>query len=153
MSKFPWLKLRKKTDPELPLEPPIWLGNQSNGEYFHPQSPREAAMRKEILRRADEQSRYLGIDRRDFLVSSMGMFTTMAVINQMGCSSSESDGAGAGGAGGGGGGGAGGSGGGAPYVIPPEADCDPGMEAYLKGDEFIMDLQTHHLDRIQRAAG
>ena len=88
MAKFPWInKLRKKTAPEIPLEPPIWMGNHSNGEYFHPQTKREAAMRKEILRRADEKSRKLGIDRREFLASSMGLFTTMAVINQMGCSS------------------------------------------------------------------
>src|SRR5690242_9534987 len=87
MAKFPWLKLRKKTQAEFPVEPPIWMGNHSNGEYFHPQTKREAAMRKEILRRADEKSRKLGIDRREFLASSAGLFTTMVVINQMGCSS------------------------------------------------------------------
>src|SRR3954454_2415325 len=86
MKRFPWLKLRKKTDPELPLEPPIWLNNHSNGEYYHEQTPREAAMKAEILKRADEQSRYLGMDRREFLASSMGMVTSLAVINQMGCS-------------------------------------------------------------------
>jgi uncharacterized protein len=148
MSKYPWLKLRKKTDPEYPLEPPLWFGNQSNGEYFQPQTKRDAAMRKEILRRADEKARYLGMDRREFLVSSMGMFTTMAVINEMGCSNGDGSPVGVGSDGGNGDG----SGslydfsGGRPYVVPPEADCDPGMEAYLKGDEFIMDVQTHCFD-------
>ena len=39
------------------------------------------------MQRADEQARRLGIDRREFLASSMGMMTTLAVINQVsGCS-------------------------------------------------------------------
>jgi hypothetical protein len=80
--RFPWLKLPKKTDPEIPVETPIWLGNHSNGEYYHQQTPNEARMRAEILRRADEQSRYLGMERREFLASTMGMATTLAVINQ-----------------------------------------------------------------------
>jgi hypothetical protein len=32
MQRMRWLK-RKKTEPELPLEPPIRLGNMSNGEF------------------------------------------------------------------------------------------------------------------------
>jgi len=84
--KSPWLKLRKKTDPDIPFETPIWLGNHSNGEYYHEQTKHEAKMRKEILRRADEQARYLGMDRRAFIQSSMGMALTMAVLNEMGCS-------------------------------------------------------------------
>lgn len=61
-SRMPWLKLRKKTDPELPLEPPIWFGNRSNGEFFHPQTRREAQMREEIMRRADKEARRHGMD-------------------------------------------------------------------------------------------
>src|SRR5512134_3131926 len=95
MARFPWLKLRKKTEPELPLEPPIWLGSHSNGEYFHQQTPKEARMRREILRRADEQSRRLGIDRREFLASTMGMAVSLAVLNQMGCDAGD-DGGGSG---------------------------------------------------------
>jgi predicted TIM-barrel fold metal-dependent hydrolase len=128
--KFPWLKLRKKTDPETPLEPPIWLGDHSNGEYFHVQTPREAAMKKEILRRADESSRRLGMGRREFLASSMGVFTTFAVINQFGCSSDEKlaeNGEG-------------------PFVVPPDATCDPAHELSLQGKEFIFDVQTHSFD-------
>jgi len=143
-SKFPWLKLRKKTDPELPLEPPVWMGNHSNGEYFHAQTKQEAKMRKEVLRRAEEQSKYLGMDRREFLASSMGMATTMAVINQMGCSSSSDDPDPS-------------NGGRAiddpygfranpsqPYVVPPEATCEE--SDFLKQDYFIMDVQTHAFD-------
>jgi hypothetical protein len=111
MAKFPWLKLRKKTEPELPLEPPIWLGSYSNGELFHEQTPRERRIRQVVLERADEGARRLGIDRREFLASAAGFATTLSVINLASCGSS--DGSGLGGAGGGGAaGGAGGRGGG-----------------------------------------
>src|SRR5580698_3899710 len=92
-SKFPWLKLRKKTEPELPLEPPIWFGNQSNGEYFRHQTPQEAKMRAEILRRAEKEAPRHGMDRREFLASSMGVAVTLTVINEMGCGSSSASGA------------------------------------------------------------
>ena len=88
MKTFPWLRMQRKTDIELPLEPPIWLGSRSNGEYFHEQTPRERAMRKMILQRADEGARRLGVDRRMFLASSAGMATTLAVFNFFGCGSS-----------------------------------------------------------------
>ncbi len=88
MKKYPWLSLRRKTDIELPLEPPIWLGDRSNGEYFHEQTSRERAMRKMILERADVGARRLGVERRQFLASSAGMATTLAVFNLFGCGSS-----------------------------------------------------------------
>jgi predicted TIM-barrel fold metal-dependent hydrolase len=75
-----WLK-RKKTAPELPLEPPIRLGNMSNGEFFHESTPLEQKIRREILRQADEKSRKLGMDRREFLASAMGMCTSLSVLN------------------------------------------------------------------------
>ena len=59
MSRFPWLRMRRKTAPELPLEPPILLGNKSNGEFFWEQTPRERRMRQLILQLADERSRKL----------------------------------------------------------------------------------------------
>src|SRR5215831_12788236 len=98
MKRLPWFRLRKKTEPELPVEPPVWLGNRSNGEYFHQQTPREKLIRKLILERAEEGARRLGIDRREFLASSAGMATTLAVFNLVGCSSnSQSSRSGAGG--------------------------------------------------------
>jgi predicted TIM-barrel fold metal-dependent hydrolase len=80
MRRMKWLK-RKKTAPELPLEPPIRLGNMSNGEFFHESTPLEQKIRAEILRQADEKSRKLGIDRREFLASAMGMATSLSVLN------------------------------------------------------------------------
>lgn len=87
MKRYPWLKLLKKSRPEPELEPPIWLGDHSNGEYYHRQTPRDRLIRKLILERADEGARKHGIERRQFLASSMGMATSLAVINYVaGCS-------------------------------------------------------------------
>jgi predicted TIM-barrel fold metal-dependent hydrolase len=83
-----WLR-RKKTAAELPLEPPIRLGNMSNGEFFHQSTPQEQRIRAEILRQADEKARKLNMDRRDFLSSAMGMATSLSVLNlAAACSSS-----------------------------------------------------------------
>jgi predicted TIM-barrel fold metal-dependent hydrolase len=149
--KYPWLTLGKKTGPEIPYESPVWLGNHSNGEYFHPQTPREAAMRREILRRGDEEARRQGMDRRAFMASSMGMAIAMTVINETGCGSNSSSPSGQGIEGGGGDTGpacpnpgvpfpdAG-----TPYVVPPQATCEPSN--LLTVNEFIFDVQTHCFD-------
>jgi predicted TIM-barrel fold metal-dependent hydrolase len=136
-SKFPWLKLLRKSDPELPVEPPVWFGNQSNGEYFRFQTKREALMRKEILERAEKQARRHGMDRREFLASSMGMALTMTVINELGCGSSQATA-----------GPACGDGGlpmtDGPYVVPPEAMC--AGNTLPATSDFIFDIQTHCFD-------
>jgi predicted TIM-barrel fold metal-dependent hydrolase len=89
MKRYAWLDLMKKSlrDPE--LEPPFWLGNHSNGEYFHQQTARERLIRKLILERADEGARRHGIDRRQFLASSMGVATSLSVINWVAACSSK----------------------------------------------------------------
>jgi hypothetical protein len=146
-SKFPWLKLGKKTDPELPVEPPLWLGNRSNGEYFHEQTPREAKMREEIFRRADREARRHGMDRREFLASSMGMAVTLTVINELGCGSgSHATPADAGSAVASGVcGDAGFPQPAGPYVVTPEA-CTNASSIIPACDDFIFDIQTHCFD-------
>lgn len=132
--KLPWPHLKKKSAPEPPLEPPIWLGNVSNGEVFYPQSARDRRLKKEILKRADDQARYVGMDRRDFLASSMGLAVTLSVFNQA-CESETKGGTGTGGKYGIKG----------PYVVPQGATCDP--SAYIPAsDRFIFDVQTHAFD-------
>lgn len=79
--KFRWITKRKPSQPEAEYETPIWLGDKSNGEFFHKQTDRERKMREEILRRCDDNARKLGMDRREFIASSMGMMTTLAVFN------------------------------------------------------------------------
>src|SRR5512140_890728 len=92
MARLPWLKHRKKTSPEIVEKPPIRLGNFSTGEYFHEQTPLERKIEREILRQADDKARKLGMERRDFLASAMGMATSLSVLN-LAASCSSSDGA------------------------------------------------------------
>ena len=133
MKRFPWLKMRKKTDPELPLEPPLWFGNQSNGEYFRPATRKDRQTRKLILETADLNARKLGMDRRDFLSSVMGMATTLYVMNHVSaCSSSDT------------GKPSGKSDKDAGFGVPKDAMLDAELACQLvSGDEFIFDVQTH----------
>jgi uncharacterized protein len=171
MSKFalPWLRRRKKTAAALPLKAPIHLGPFSNGEIFFSPGPKERLVNELIMRKAEEGARRHGIDRREFLASSMGMATALWAVNVVsGCaghagSSGETGGGGTGGVGtggafGGGGGGGGGSvggggGGGAgeggSFEVPqdptdPEQVCATLLDA---SKEFIFDIQTHHVNR------
>jgi hypothetical protein len=137
-TKFPWLRLRKKTEPELPLEPPVWLGDVSNGEYYRFQTEHERKLRKHVLVKADENARRLGMDRREFLASTMGMATTLLAIGATSsCSSKNGDrqGARSGDAG---------ADGSKAICVPPEAMFDENAAcSALGGDEFIFDVQTH----------
>ena len=131
--KTPWFKLRRKTDDEPRLKPPIRLGNFSNGEFFHEQTPLEAKIEKEILVQADEKARRLGLDRRDFLASAMGMATSLSVVNL--AASCSSDGSTSNKPDGG-------------YRIPSDAtmDCELAESIFDGGDQFIFDIQTHHIE-------
>ena len=126
-TRLPWLKMRRKTAPELPLEPPLWMGTRSNGEYFHFQTPYEKRLRRFVLEQADANARRIGMDRREFLARAVGMATTLWCINIFsGCS----DG--------------GGNGGTAPLCVPPEAMFDENAAcSALGGNQFIFDVQTH----------
>lgn len=131
MTKLRWLKRRKKTAGDWPYEPPLLLGNKSNGEFFHEQTPLERKMRDVILRKCDDNARKLGMDRREFIASAMGMATSLSVLNlAAGCGDKNGNmpmqmaedrilgGMGGGGAGGASGvGGAGGAGGTMPVPI------------------------------------
>jgi uncharacterized protein len=116
--RLPWLTRHRKTAPELPAEPPLPLGNRSNGEYFHEQTEHERRIRSLILRRADELGRARGLDRREFLASSAGMATSLLAVNA--CQIDPS---------------------GNGYEPDPDPECEP-----LDPPEFIFDVQTHHVD-------
>jgi hypothetical protein len=103
-----------------------------------PETPRDRLVRKLILERADENARRLGLDRRGFLATAMGMATSLWALNLAGCSSSPS---------------------GAPakaiknarkdggYCLPEEAQLDEAAAcSVLSGNEFIFDGHTHHFD-------
>jgi uncharacterized protein len=112
-------------DPGLPIK----LEPCSNGEYVPP--PVSAVVR-EAVRRArrmcDENARRIGMDRRDFLYTSMGAATTLFALAAC---SSDSNGGRSGGT----------------YDVSEEAtvDADAALEA-LGSDQPVVDVQTHFLE-------
>jgi hypothetical protein len=117
----------KKSAPDDEPRSPIPLLAGSNGEH-PPREPdaRDRAAERLLREMVDERHRKLGRSRRDFLRSAAGAATALAVINQVhGCGDD---------AGGG-------------YEIDAGAtwDADQACEA-LGGDEFIFDVQTHHVN-------
>ena len=116
-------------DPGLPLKLDQVC---SNGECAPvPPSPlvREAARRARLL--SDENARRLGMDRRDFLVSSMGMATALWALGACSSDDSSSRDEEPGGS----------------FDVPEEAtvDADAALEA-LGSDQPVMDVQTHLLE-------
>jgi predicted TIM-barrel fold metal-dependent hydrolase len=86
MKRYPWTRLLKRSQRELPYDSPLYLGSWSNGEFFHEQTPHERKLRDAILRAGDDKARKLGMDRREFMASAMGYVTALSVIQQ-GCAS------------------------------------------------------------------
>ncbi|MFI5306061.1 MAG: hypothetical protein ACHQ53_01835 [Polyangiales bacterium] len=80
MKRYPWVKYLKRSEPDLPYDSPVYLGNWSNGEFFHEQTQYERKVREEILAAGDAKARKLGMDRREFMASAMGMATALSVI-------------------------------------------------------------------------
>jgi hypothetical protein len=102
---------------------PLTFDPVSNGEYLPPRKTRRHATMEEIAwSLVDRGVRRTGMTRRAFLRSTAGMAACLAAINEAG--------AGTGGA----------------YVLPKEAALDPAAaDTVLAGDEFIFDIQTHHV--------
>ena len=124
----------KKTDPELPILLPFVPGQASNGEFV-PKERTYTHRKAEALahQMAEEIARKRGLDRRRFLMSAGGMAVTLAAINLVGCDAEDTrdlpDGVGSGG------------------TFNTPVDADPGAVCeMLEGDEFIFDVQTHHVD-------
>jgi hypothetical protein len=68
------------------------MGALSNGEIFRSSTAASDRAQRLILEKADEGARRLGIDRREFLASSMGMATSLWAINAVsGCAGDEGD--------------------------------------------------------------
>jgi len=83
-----WLTRRRKTEAELPYQPPVWLGDWSNGEIYHHQTPVERQAHDLILKQGEQLARYYGMDRREFMASGLGMALSMSALNLVqGCSS------------------------------------------------------------------
>ncbi|MCH7718592.1 MAG: amidohydrolase family protein [Chloroflexi bacterium] len=123
---------RKKTDPELPILLPFQPGPASNGEYVPPErTPAHELMAAIALERAEEIARKRGIDRRRFLAGLGGLAVTLGAVNLVACSSDDGSKQAQPRPGG-------------TFEVPEDADPDAVCEL-LEGDEFIFDVQTHHI--------
>ncbi|HET8938225.1 MAG TPA: amidohydrolase family protein [Polyangiales bacterium] len=153
MKKPSWINRLKKTAPELPYQPPIWLGDHSNGENYHEITPEERRMRELILREGAERARYYGMERREFMASGLGIAFSMSVINLVnGCSEGSA-------ATGGfdpkerdAGNDAGGSKSKKDAMVGMNAKPDPEecAAALQYSDMFIFDVQTHRVERTNQ---
>jgi predicted TIM-barrel fold metal-dependent hydrolase len=107
---------------------PLKLTPASNGEFRPPPlTPvvREALRRSRLL--LDRNARRAGMSRRDFLLSSAGTATMLAVLAA--CSDDAGEGSGG------------------TFSVPPDATTDPTVaDEAIGGDEFILDVQGHFLD-------
>lgn len=145
----------KKSAPDLPITSPIPFVPGSNGEIV----PRVATARDHyahelFLRLVDEKSKRVGMDRRAFSRSVFGTATALYVINTVyGCSGDapvggdSRDGGVAGRDAGEAVRDAGEAGRDAGYDVDASAMEDAGVACEaLEGDEFIFDVQTHHVN-------
>ena len=111
---------------------PIELGAVTNGEYVpQPQPPvlRESERRAREL--IDRQARRRGMDRRDFLRTSMATAAMLLVLDACSTEERASRGEPSGGR----------------LRVPDDATVDPDAAAEaLGGDEFVFDVQTHFLE-------
>jgi predicted TIM-barrel fold metal-dependent hydrolase len=102
---------------------PLHFDPVSNGEYLPPRKTARVATMQEIAWSLVEKGvRRTGLSRRAFLRSTCGMAACLAAINQASGSTAGS------------------------YVLPKEATLDrAAADSVLAGDEFIFDIQTHHV--------
>jgi hypothetical protein len=114
----------KKSAPEFPPRSPIHFGPASNGE-FPPTAPLvEAEQRVQEI--AAAASRRLGVSRRQFLGGACGTAAALMALDSVaGCRT---------------------------YQVTPETLHDEqAARALLSGNEFVVDMQTHHVDAAEGA--
>jgi len=117
----------KKTDPELPVLLPFRPGIVSNGEFLPPEPNRRHRRAAQIaLERAEAIARSRGVDRRRFLLGMGGLAVTLGALNLAACGDDGDEQPGG------------------RFEVPTDADPDA-VCAMLEGDEFIFDIQTHHV--------
>jgi hypothetical protein len=106
---------------------PIKLDATSNGEFEPvPLDAVEREARRAALADADRAARRLGLGRRSYLVSACGAAATLAAFGRTFAAAGRTGGA---------------------YAVPPEAAYEPELaQATVGGDEFIFDVQLHHVD-------
>jgi uncharacterized protein len=116
----------KKSQSEEPLASPVSFYAGSNGELAPPPvGPLERRAEERYRRIVDESARRLGVSRRDFVRSACGTAAALLVIDQtFGC-----------------------GGNGKSYAVDPKTTLDRDAAcAALRGDDFVFDVHTHHVE-------
>lgn len=112
-------------DPGLPIK----FGPCSNGEFVPaPLTPIEREAMRRARRDCEDNARSVGLSRRDFLFTASAAATSLLALQGcLGDSGNPSPGG--------------------HYRVPPEAGRDAdAARAALAGEEFIFDVQGHHLE-------
>ena len=109
---------------------PIKVDSTSNGEFMpQPLSATHKKANRMALENCDANARKTGQRRRDFLVSTAGAATTLLALNEANAAAGQR---------------------GSKYVLPWEARFEEAAaKDALDGDEFIFDIQGHHVGNIE----
>jgi hypothetical protein len=118
-----------RTDPD-GTRLPVKLDSTSNGEFEPiPLSPANRAANHLAHEHATHNAKQLGLSRRDFLVSSCGVASTLLAFNRANAAAGKPRGW---------------------FDLDAESAFDAQLAAaQFEGDEFIFDVQGHFVDRIQ----
>ena len=106
---------------------PIKIDSTSNGEFSPvPLDAVAAYARRRAHETVEESSRRVGLPRRRYLVSLLGAAATLGALNRAFAAAGRRGGS---------------------FDIPPEAPFDLAVaQTVLGGDEFIFDVQLHHVN-------
>jgi uncharacterized protein len=111
------------SSPRPPFALPIKLDAVSNGEFVpEPLDPAVARVQQVACARIDINAKRRGVGRREFLRSTCAAATVLLTMNELlGCDQGR-------------------------YAVHPTAGVDEAAaDATLAGEEFIFDVQTHHV--------
>lgn len=106
---------------------PVKLDTTSNGEFEPiPLSPENLRANRLAQERAGENAHRRGVNRRQFLLSSCGVASTLLAFNAAHAAAGKTGGR---------------------YELPPDAALDTELAAAaVEGNEFIFDVQGHFVD-------
>ncbi len=109
---------------------PIKIDTTSNGEFMpRPLAKHNMVANEHAHKQATEHSRRTAKDRRDFLISSCGAASTLLAFNQAHAAFDKTGGF---------------------YDLPKDAALDQELAmSALRKNEFIFDIQGHHVGRVE----
>ncbi len=122
--------MRYRHDPD-GFRLPIKIDTTSNGEYAPlPLDTAQEAAIAEAHACASDNARRQGVGRRDFMVSACGAATTLLALNEAHAAAGRTGGT---------------------FDLPKIAGVDRDVAAaHLEGQEFIFDVQNHHVNALGR---